>query len=241
MSRYRTAPSHAFRARRPAPIPKPLIPSRARCSLGGRWALLPATLTLLAVTVAAAADADFTGEQVYTYCVGCHGPRGEGAANGLFPRIAGLPQPYLDRQLHAFKSQTRTNKAMVPIFQHHRFDAEVIDLVAGHIAGFAPPTLNLWPYVPTPQALAAFPDQAAFKAAGAATYTEACAGCHGADAAGDENGDAPPLVAQYPAYLNKQLGDFARGLRQVPASGRCGDLTPAQAEAVIARIVELGK
>jgi len=41
--------------------------------------------------------------------------------------------------------------------------------------------------------------------------------------------------------LKKQIGDFARGERDMPAAGGCGDLTPAQAEAVISHIVDLGK
>jgi cytochrome c553 len=192
--------------------------------------------------VAAAEDAAApTGAQVYAYCVDCHGKRGEGGDNGTYPRIAGLPQPYIDRQLHAFRSQERINKPMVPIFKHHRFDAEIIDLVAGHVAGFTPPALSLWPYEPTPESLAAFDDKAAFEQAGAATYADACAGCHGADATGNADGTVPPLVGQYPAYLEKQIGDFARGERKMPAEGRCGEVTPALAEAVISHVVELGK
>jgi cytochrome c553 len=130
---------------------------------------------------------------------------------------------------------------MVPIFKHHRFDAEVIDIVAGHVAGLTPPKLSLWPYQPSAEALAAFADKAAFDAAGAATYAESCADCHGADASGDEAGKVPPLVAQYPAYLKKQMADFARGERKLPAQGRCGDVDPALAEALIMHVVELGK
>jgi cytochrome c553 len=208
-------------------------------------ALIPAQLAFLALLLPWPAVAEdtpaTTGAQVYAYCEECHGKRGEGGDDGKYPRIAGLPQPYIDRQLHAFKSQARRNKPMVPIFRHHRFDAEIIDLVAGHVAGLTPPVLRLWPYQPSPQALAAFAGRNAFREAGAATYADECAGCHGADAAGDGAGDAPPLVGQYPAYLNKQLGDFARGERDMPAGGRCGDLTPAQGEAVISHIVELGK
>ena len=204
--------------------------------------VLTAVALLAAPLFAAAADdAEVTGEQIYAYCVDCHGKRGEGGSDGTYPRIAGLPQPYVDRQLHAFKSQTRLNKPMVPIFKHQQFDDEIIDLVAAHVADFSPPRLSLWPYQPTPEALAAFDDKAAFESAGAELYTQSCAGCHGPDAAGDDSGKVPPLVAQYPAYLKKQIGDFARGERKIPADGRCDEVTPAQAEAAISHIVELGK
>ena len=208
-------------------------------------AMIPAHLASLALFApwpATAEDAPaVTGAQVYAYCKECHGKRGEGSDGGKYPRIAGLPQPYIDRQLHAFKSQTRRNKPMVPIFRHHRFDAEIIALVAGHVADLTPPTLRLWPFDPSPDALAAFADRNAFRATGADTYSDACAGCHGADASGDDKGYAPPLVGQYPMYLKKQIADFARSERDMPAAARCGDVTPVQAEAVISHIVELGK
>jgi cytochrome c553 len=204
--------------------------------------LLAAALLVPAASIAAAEDKQqITGEQIYAYCVDCHGKRGEGGDGGTYPRIAGLPQPYLDRQLHAFKHQTRVNKPMVPIFKHHRFDAEVIDLVAAHVAGLSPPALNLWPYEPAAEALATFADRAAYAAAGSTTYADACAECHGADGAGSAAHDTPPLIGQYPAYLKKQIGDFASGQRTHAASARCGGIDPAQADAVIGHIVELGK
>ena len=226
-----------------AAAPKGAIARVQANQRGSRLGLLVIAGALLAApALAAAADAaEVTAEQVYAYCVDCHGKRGEGGQGGTYPRIAGLPQPYIDRQLHAFKSQARVNKPMVPIFKHQRFDAEIIDLVAGHVADFTPPRLSLWPYEPTPEALTAFDDKAAFETAGGELYSETCAGWHGPDAAGDDSGKVPPLVLQYPAYLKKQIGDFARGERKMPADGSCGEVTPAQAEAVISHIVELGK
>jgi cytochrome c553 len=210
-------------------------------TLAPRMLALPLLLAPWLAALGAEDAAEPTGEQIYAYCVDCHGKRGEGGDSGKFPRIAGLPQPYIDRQLHAFKAQTRINKPMVPIFKHHRFDADIIDLVAGHVAGFTPPALSLWPYDPAPEALAAFEDKAAFAAAGAETYADSCAACHGSDATGGADGQAPPLVNQYPAYLKKQIGDFARGQRELPPDARCGEVTPAVAEAVIGHVVELGK
>jgi cytochrome c553 len=203
-------------------------------------------MTLLLPAVRAQEGAMPSGADIYVYCVDCHGKRGEGGKDGTYPRIAGLPQAYLDRQLHAFKSQTRVNKPMVPIFKHNRFDAEIIDLVAGHVAGLSPPTLNLWPYTPDPEALAAYPDKSAYVAAGEETYAESCAGCHGVAGEGASGGagkgqGGPPLVNQYPAYLIKQIGDFARGGRTHAQSERCADLTPAGADAVVNHLVELGK
>jgi cytochrome c553 len=202
--------------------------------------LLP--LLLLFSALPAAGEGQVSGADIYAYCVDCHGKRAEGGKDGVYPRLAGLPQAYIDRQLHAFKSQTRVNKPMIPIFKHNRFDEEIIDLVSAHLAGLAPPVLRLWPYEPNRDALAAFDDKASYAAAGAETYTAACAECHGPSGEGiDEPDGAPPLVGQYPAYLTKQIGDFARGERVHRHSQRCAELTPAVADAVVNHLVELGK
>ena len=182
-----------------------------------------------------------TGEAVYKYCEACHGKRGAGGKDGKYPRIAGLPQAYVDKQLHAFKSQQRVNKPMIPIFKHHRFDAEVISAVSAHVAGMPPPRLSLWPYEADPDALAAFASRADYAAVGAEAYASNCAACHGPDGTGDADAGAPPLTDQYPAYLRKQIADFADGRRSHADSERCAAMTPADADAVISHLVEVGR
>jgi cytochrome c553 len=199
-------------------------------------------LVPLAGTVSAEA---VTGAAIYTYCEACHGKQGAGDANGTFPRIAGLPAAYIDKQLHDFKEERRSNKPMVPIFQHHRFDDEVIATVAEHIAAMRVPDLGLWPFQPDPDLTADYtadyPDGEALRIAGAEKFAADCAACHGERAEGDAAGVMPPLVQQYPAYVRKQVADFASGKRKHSESARCAAITPAELEAVIAHLVELGK
>jgi cytochrome c553 len=186
------------------------------------------------------ADVKVTGEAIYRYCQACHGEKGAGGEGGKYPRIAGLPSDYIAQQLHDFKSQRRVNKPMIPIFKHHRFDETVITLVAEHIAGMPPPGLALWPYQPSPEAIAAYGSKQALADAGAQGYQSDCASCHAEDGLGKPDG-GPPLLDQYPAYLAKQIGDFAAGHRQHAASERCGDADTAETEALIHYLVELGK
>ena len=202
-----------------------------------------AVLFIAALFFAASAPlaAEMTGEAIYSYCKSCHGKRGAGGENGKYPRLAGLPRAYVDRQLRAFKTQKRVNKPMIPIFKHHRFDDAVIATVSAYIAGMRPPGLSLWPYQPEPDALTVFETRAAFDAAGEDQYTSGCASCHGAAGEGVEDAGAPPLTDQYPAYLRKQIADFVNGRRSHADSARCADLTPAEADAVIGYLVELGK
>ncbi|WP_462322666.1 c-type cytochrome [Halochromatium sp.] len=186
------------------------------------------------------AGAEITGEAIYRYCQSCHGKAGAGGTGGKYPRIAGLPVDYIDKQLHDFKSQRRVNKPMIPIFKHHRFDETVIDLVSEHIAAMPQPSLALWPYQPSQAALTAYASKQALAEAGAESYQANCARCHGEDGHGlTEVG--PPLIAQYPTYLKKQISDFAAGRREHTAAEHCGAPDAAETEALIHHIVELGK
>lgn len=51
------------------------------------------------------------GKRVARMCVGCHGPEGISRVSS-YPSIAGLPQTYLEEQLHAFRSGERDNPMM---------------------------------------------------------------------------------------------------------------------------------
>lgn len=227
------------------PLPRP-IQSTISAAVATAFVIVMQTLG------SAALAAEATPEGVYAYCVNCHGQYGAGGEGGRYPRIAGLPGAYIDAQIHAFKAQERVNKPMIPIFKHVRFDETVIDMVSAHIAAMSVPDLGLWPYEPDPDALAAFDSRAAYAAAGEQTYQEQCAGCHGAEGQGSgwaESGEretasdkaAPPLVAQYPAYLRKQMGDFASGARKHAHSDACGAPDSAKADAIVNYLVELGR
>ena len=45
-------------------------------------------------------------------CVTCHGQKGQGTADGYYPRIAGKPAGYLHNQLTAFRDGTRSYPPM---------------------------------------------------------------------------------------------------------------------------------
>jgi cytochrome c553 len=48
-------------------------------------------------------------------CATCHGPRGEGGGEGLYPRLAGLPAAYTEAQLKAFRDGGRSSPLMSPM------------------------------------------------------------------------------------------------------------------------------
>ena len=198
-------------------------------------------LTLLWLSTGAMAGSQATGPGVFKYCVGCHGERAMGGDDGKYPRLAGLPQGYIERQLKAFKDRVRINKPMIPIFNNYRFDDEVIAIVARYIAEMSPRPLSLWPYEVPADALTAYPSRQAFAEAGGRAYRDGCAECHGEDGQGLTAEAIPPLVNQYPRYLAKQMDDFAAGTRQHEEANQCGNLEGPERQAVLSYLVELGR
>jgi cytochrome c553 len=168
-------------------------------------------LPLLFFAASALADTSL-GENVYQHCSSCHGPDGAGGKGGEYPRIAGLPQAYIERQLENFKLRKRINKPMLPIFKNWRFNQEVMAAVAGYVNALPQPRIP--PFEPSAERLADFDSREEFDALGRELFEGTCAQCHGEDGRGRADKDSPPLVNQYPTYLKKQIGDFVGGRRQ---------------------------
>lgn len=57
------------------------------------------------------------GEVTYSTkgCMGCHGPGGNSPNPDMFPKTAGLEEPYLVEQLKAFRGGERNNPMMTPM------------------------------------------------------------------------------------------------------------------------------
>ena len=48
-------------------------------------------------------------------CISCHAADGKGMPSAGFPRLSGLPAPYIEKQLYDFRSGARGNAVMQPI------------------------------------------------------------------------------------------------------------------------------
>lgn len=92
-------------------------PATVRAPVARLTVLLLATLSLpaLANPQAGAALAQKGGGAGVIACMTCHGAKGEG--QGTFPRLAGQPRAYLEKQLKEFASGKRDNPQMSPIAQ----------------------------------------------------------------------------------------------------------------------------
>jgi len=85
------------------------------------------------------------GKQVSATCVACHQADGMGKNNAKaesWPRLAGLPEAYIAKQLHDFKSGERNNASMAAFAS--MLDEQKIADVSAYYAG-----LEDWPELPT--------------------------------------------------------------------------------------------
>ncbi len=104
-------------------------------------AICAAAFLLLALVVAAkpqparaAGDAK-AGANKAVVCSACHGSKGI-SGNPLWPNLAGQQQPYLEKQIKAFRDGDRVEPTMQP-FVMSLSDQDVAD-IAAHFSGLSP-------------------------------------------------------------------------------------------------------
>jgi cytochrome c oxidase subunit 2 len=179
--------------------------------------LSPAALVLWGLTACETGPQEGMerGEVLYEYCVACHG--GDAAGDQVLgaPPIGGLPAWYISAQLVKFQKRHRgyhfddlEGMRMTPMARALTSDTD-IEAVAQYVAA-----------MPRPVTASTFEGDAD---KGAALYAT-CAACHGADGAGMEALNAPPLVGAADWYLERQLYKFKNGMRGTAP----GDVTGAQ-------------
>lgn len=137
------------------------------------------------------------------YCTTCHGTDGRGNEGVQAPRLAGMEDYYLRRQLENFRAGIRGTHpediegiAMRPMAT--KLTDESIDDIIEWVGS--------WEYVP------AEPTITGDVAAGRRLY-QTCATCHGQNGEGMPNFNAPALAGQNDWYLVTQLKNFMAGYR----------------------------
>ncbi len=154
----------------------------------------------------ASARADDARKLATTVCAACHGPDGN-SADPQYPKLAGMEQEYLLRQLSAFASGKRREEAMTAVLAN--VDPGLFSGLAAYFGSFAA----------APGKVA----NAQLAAQGKPLYDDgntdsgvpACAGCHQPDGKG--NARFPRLAGQHQAYVLKQLADYKSGRRATDA------------------------
>jgi cytochrome c553 len=140
-------------------------------------------------------------------CMACHAANGGGMAAAGFPRLAGLPEAYLRKQLEDFANGSRENATMQPVVGALT-DAERDAAVAYYSKLPVPAPAP----VPPPNDNVA---QLGKTLAGRGRWSDtlpACEQCHGPGGVGV--GDHfPPLVGQSSVYISNELHAWQQGSR----------------------------
>jgi cytochrome c553 len=146
------------------------------------------------------------GAQLFDTCRPCHGSKAEGTPEIGAPAIAGLPQWYIEAQLHGFQQGFRgkhqedlAGLRMRPMAKTLNRDGD-IESVAQYVASLTPP----YP---------ASTMRGGNAGAGATTFESVCVACHMPDGHGNPDLHAPPIVQMPDWYLIQQLHNFRIGAR----------------------------
>ncbi len=185
---------------------------------------LAALCSMLLATAATAREPDPEyGEEINELCAGCHGEFGEGGKAGEYPRLAGQPAAFLERQLHLFRDRELPNLAMIEHMDERQFpDADIQD-VSAYLAG-----IELMTSLPPLDEQAEFDALERLQMAkmvlnipraegdtgnGERTYNRECRSCHGEAGWGRHDKAVPMLAGQYTDYLWRQVQKYREGIR----------------------------
>jgi len=153
------------------------------------------------------------GESAYAVCVTCHGANGQGNKTLNAPKIAGLPDWYVERQLNNFKSGIRGVHAkdifgqqMRPMAMTLASDEAVRDMTV-FVASLKSSSIS------KPVTLAASTNVTNVQAPVSEPLYAPCASCHGSEGEGNQKLGAPRLAGQHAWYIERQLRNWRDGIR----------------------------
>ncbi|GMG86937.1 c-type cytochrome [Biformimicrobium ophioploci] len=144
------------------------------------------------------------GQAHYATCAACHGPNGEGNPSLKAPRLAGMSEWYLKRQIHYFREGIR--------------GASPEDKLGQQMAPMANTLPDQQAVVDVATYLSALPEFTPLTTIHGDTrrgrhYYVTCGACHGQQGEGNFATNSPRLAGQRDWYLKQQLLNFKAGLR----------------------------
>ncbi len=167
------------------------------------------------------------GEANAAVCAGCHGQGGAAPVQPAYPKIAGLGETYLFRQLVAIRDEVRIVPEMTGLLTD-KSNQDLRDLAAYFDQqempiGQADPEM-----VEKGQAL--------YRGGNLASGVAACAACHGPRGQGNEPAGYPRLSGQNVEYVVKSLNEFRDGERGGPQAQIMTDIASRLTDEEIAAV-----
>jgi|SRR5215470_5529699 len=160
--------------------------------------------------ILARADPERGRAKVLEVCVACHGEQGVSVAPD-FPHLAGQSGAAIYKQLHDYRTGSRTNPLMTDIAK--ALDESVIADVAAYYAGQPKRNPNPATLADAPAAIVQLVELGAPD-----RNIPPCAACHRPGSGGPI--ETPILAEQRPEYIVLQLSTYASGERRNDVYGR---------------------
>ena len=160
-----------------------------------------------------------SGKTSYATCIACHGLEGEGNKLLNAPKIAGLQDWYIARQLKSFKKGVRGSHEKDVYGMQMRpmamalADDDTINNVALYVSTFkekAQPAISQTAKISTAESASV---SVTSSTENGKTLYGVCASCHGADGGGNKALNAPRISGQKAWYIARQLTNFKSGIR----------------------------
>lgn len=161
-------------------------------------------------------------DEINEVCAGCHDEFGQGGKQGKYPRIAGLAEAYLEKQLLLFQDRERPNMPMVEHVEKRQMPLDDIKDISIYLSRIKlktrlPPTdenapgFDAYARLQEAKHLMQVPRAEGDIKKGGKIYGKECRSCHGHSGEGKKN--TPPLSGQYTQYLWRQVDRFLKGER----------------------------
>jgi cytochrome c553 len=149
-------------------------------------------------------------EKVQEVCVSCHGEKGD-SVRPEFPHLAGQSGAAIYKQLHDYRTGSRTNPMMTDVAK--ALDEKAVADVAAYYAAQPKRNLNILSLAESPPAIVRL-----VELGDPNRNIPPCAACHRAGAGGPI--ETPILSEQRTEYLVAQLKAYASGERRNDVYGR---------------------
>ena len=142
-------------------------------------------------------------------CAGCHMPDGNSVVD-IFPKLAGMGEQYIVKQLSDFKSGKRSNDTMAPMAMAVA-DEDMADIGAYYAKQAVTPA--------TADESKLKLGKDVYRGGNMVTAVPACSGCHSPTGKGNAPAAYPSLAGQHPTYIIAQLNAFRDGTRSNDNNG----------------------
>jgi cytochrome c553 len=164
------------------------------------------------------------GRDINELCAGCHGEFGQGSKDGEYPRIAGQPAGYTDRQLKLFRSRAIPNIPMAEHVDERQMpDPDIADVSAFletiEIQTRMPeldendPKFDALSRLLLAKQVLQIPKAEGDIGKGEKLYRKECRSCHGDHGEGNRAKAMPMLTGQYTEYLWRQIEKYKKNIR----------------------------